>query len=105
MWRHHSHLLAPLTHLVSKTEPFNWTKVHKEAYDEIKRVISNETLLSFPDFNKPFHVYTDTSNYQLGSIIMQENKPLAYYSCKLIPAQKRYSYNRRTRTFINSGNT
>jgi RNase H-like domain found in reverse transcriptase len=91
MWRCRSHLLAPLTQLVSKTEPFNWTKVHKEAYNKIKRVISKETLLSFLDFNKPFHVYADASNYQLGSIIMQDNKPLAFYSHKLNPAQKRYT--------------
>jgi RNase H-like domain found in reverse transcriptase len=57
--------------------------------DEVKRVISKETLLSFPDFDKPFHVYTDASKYQLGSIIMQDDKPLAFYSCKLNPAQKR----------------
>jgi RNase H-like domain found in reverse transcriptase len=89
--RHCSHLLVPLTQLVSKTEPFNWMKVHKEAYNKIKWVISKETLLSFPDFNKPFHVYTDASNYQLGSVIMQDNKPLAFYSRKLNPAQKRYT--------------
>jgi Reverse transcriptase (RNA-dependent DNA polymerase) len=35
MWCHRSHLLAPRTQWMSKTEPFNWTKVHKEAYDEI----------------------------------------------------------------------
>jgi RNase H-like domain found in reverse transcriptase/Reverse transcriptase (RNA-dependent DNA polymerase) len=85
MSRRMSHLLAPLMQLVSKSEPFNWTSVHKEAYEEVKRVISKETLLSFPDFNKPFHVYTDASNYQLGSVIMQDDKPLAFYSCELNP--------------------
>jgi RNase H-like domain found in reverse transcriptase len=77
--------------LMSKSEPFNWTSVHKEAYEEVKWVISKETLLSFPNFNKPFHMYTDASNYQLGSVIMQDDKPLAFYSRKLNPTQKRYT--------------
>jgi RNase H-like domain found in reverse transcriptase len=91
MWQRRSHLLVPLMQLVSKSKPFNWTSVHKEAYEEVKWVISKETLLSFPNFNKPFHMCTDASNYQLGSIIMQDDKPLAFYSCKLNPAQKRYT--------------
>ena len=45
----------------------------------------------FPQFDKPFHVYTDASNYQLGAVIMQENKPLAFYSRKLSDTQKRYT--------------
>jgi RNase H-like domain found in reverse transcriptase len=91
MWRRRSDLLAPVTQLVSNSETFQWTTVHQEAYNEVKPVISKETLLSFPDFNKPFHVYTDASKYQLGSIIMQDDKPLAFYSRKLNPAQKRYT--------------
>jgi RNase H-like domain found in reverse transcriptase/Integrase zinc binding domain len=36
-------------------------------------------------------VYTDASKYQLGHVIMQDDKPLAFYSNKLNPAQKRYT--------------
>jgi hypothetical protein len=36
-------------------------------------------------------VYTDTSNKQLGAVIMQEEKPLALYSRKLNSAQTRYT--------------
>jgi hypothetical protein len=53
--------------------------------------VSQETLLAFPDFEKEFHVYTDASNKQLGAVIMQEGKPLAFYSIKLSPAQTRYT--------------
>jgi hypothetical protein len=53
--------------------------------------VSQETLLAFTDFEKEFHVYTDTSNKQLGSFIMQEGKPLDFYSRKLNLAQTRYT--------------
>jgi hypothetical protein len=36
-------------------------------------------------------VYTDTPNKQLGAVIMQEGKPLAFYSRKLNSAQTRYT--------------
>jgi RNase H-like domain found in reverse transcriptase len=48
-------------------------------------------MLAFPRFDKPFHVYTDASKYQLGAVIMQEGRPLAFYSRKLNSAQKRYT--------------
>ncbi len=54
----------------------------------MKKVISKETLLTFPDFNKEFHVYTDASDYQLGAVIMQDNKPLAFYSRKWLVPRK-----------------
>jgi hypothetical protein len=53
--------------------------------------VSKETLLAFPDFEKEFHVYTDASNKQLGAVVMQEGKPLAFYSRKLNSAQTRYT--------------
>jgi CRISPR/Cas system CMR-associated protein Cmr5 small subunit len=53
--------------------------------------MSRETLLSFPDFSKLFHIYADASDYQLGSVIMQDGKLLAFYSSKLDKAQRNYT--------------
>jgi hypothetical protein len=61
-----------------------------KAFDEVKKKVSQETLLPFPDFEKEFHVYTDSSNKQLGAVIMQEGKPLTFYSRELNSAQTRY---------------
>ena len=91
MWHRRSHVLAPLTALISKDAKFKWEDKHQKAFDEMKRVISQETLLSFPDFNDEFHIYTDASDTQLGAVIMQNGKPLAFYSRKMNSAQKRYT--------------
>jgi hypothetical protein len=91
MWRRRSHLLAPLTKLVGKDSKFQWTSEHQKAFDNVKTVISRETLLAYPDFNQPFHIYTDASDFQLGAVIMQNDRPLAFYSRKLNTAQKRYT--------------
>jgi hypothetical protein len=47
------------------------------AFEKIKKVIGTEVLLCYPDFDKPilFDLYTDASDSQLGSVIMQDKKP------------------------------
>jgi RNase H-like domain found in reverse transcriptase len=52
-------------------------------------------MLSFPDFNKPFEIHTDASDFQLGAVIMQERKPVAFYSRKLNSAQRNYTTGER----------
>jgi hypothetical protein len=102
MWRHRSHLLAPLTDLTSnkdgtvgkKRGPIKWEKVHQEAFDKIKQVITNDVMLSFPDFNKPFEIHTDASDFQLGAVIMQERRPEAFYSRKSSTADNVRSHTR-----------
>jgi hypothetical protein len=63
----------------------------RQAFKEIKALISEDVLLLFPDITKPFHLFTDASDYQLGATIVQDGKPIALYSRKLTPTQQRYS--------------
>jgi hypothetical protein len=76
---------------VSPLVKYKWGEEQQRAFDQIKKKVSKETLLAFPDFEKEFHVYTSASNKQLGEVIMQEGKPLAFYSRKLNSAQARYT--------------
>jgi hypothetical protein len=78
-----------LTSLTSSKVKFEWHSSHQQAFDKIKKVIGTEVLLCYPDFNKPFHLYTDASDHQLGAVIMQNEKPISFYSRKLNTAQKR----------------
>ena len=57
----------------------------------MKCLVSREVLLAYPRFEKPFDVYTDASNYQLGAVIVQEGRPLAFFSRKLTSAQRNYT--------------
>ena len=91
MWCRRSDLLAPLTSMTSKNVKFDWTDEHQHAFDNVKKIICREVLLNYPDFSKTFHIYTDASDTQLGSVITQDDKPIAFYSRKLNSAQKRYT--------------
>ena len=91
MWKKRSHILAPLAALQSKNVKWRWTEVKQNAFDEIKRMISRDVLLAFPDFSKPFVIHMDASKLQLGAVLSQDNRPIAFYSRKLNPAQQNYT--------------
>ena len=84
-------MLAPLTKLTSIKRNFKWKQVEQDDFDKIKRIVAHNTLLTYPDFNETFKIHTDASALQLGAIIIQKGKPIAFYSIKLTDAQQRYT--------------
>ena len=91
MWIRRSHVLAPLASLTSKTTKWHWSAKEQESFDTMKKIISKETLLAYPDFNEEFVIHTDASDTQLGAVISQKGRPIAFYSRKLKPEQTRYT--------------
>ena len=92
MWKRRSHILVPLTDLVGKgKKKIGWNEIHQQAFEDIKKVMAKEIILNYPKFGQPFEIHTDTSDRQLGSVIAQGDKPIAFYSGKLSSDQRNYT--------------
>ncbi len=100
-----SEMIAPLTSLVgecgqtkvtrakgTKKAPWHWDEVHQRAFNHVKATISREVVLAHPDFSKVFEIYTDALSKQLGAVITQEIRPIAFFSRKLSNTQHKYSH-------------
>ncbi len=48
-------------------------------------------VLAYPDFTKPLDIYTDASTKQLGVVITQDIRPVAFFSRKLSGAQSKFT--------------
>ncbi len=54
-----------------------------EAFEAIKKIIAKDVILAYPDFSEALKIYTDASLRQLGTVIVQNNRPIAFFSIKL----------------------
>ncbi len=103
MWEKQSEMLAPLTDLVgecgqtkvtkangTKKVPWHWYEKHQKSFDLVKATIVQDVVLAYPDYSKPFEIYTDASKTQLGAVITQNNRPLGFFSRKLSDTLKQY---------------
>ena len=57
----------------------------------MKAIICADAINMYPDYNQPFHIYTDASDFQLGATLIQNGRPLAYFSNKLTSVQNTYT--------------
>ncbi|CDJ36208.1 uncharacterized protein EMH_0070200 [Eimeria mitis] len=81
----------PLVDLTRKNSTFSWTENHTAAVRQLKRLLSEYTILQIPDPNKPYTLYTDASGYAIGAVLEQEEKPVGFLSQVMTATQQRYS--------------
>ncbi|KAG8503329.1 hypothetical protein CXB51_001292 [Gossypium anomalum] len=83
-------IAAPLTKFIWKRVPFVWTEKQQEAFEKLKKVLTEAPVLIQPESGKDFTVYSDASHVGLGCVLMQEGKVVAYASRQLKPHEENY---------------
>ncbi|GFW92317.1 retrovirus-related Pol polyprotein from transposon 17.6 [Trichonephila clavipes] len=59
----------PLTNLLRKDTPFEWTSETQEAFDDIKKAILNPPVLALPDQSAELQITTDASSRGIGAVL------------------------------------
>ncbi|KAE8694756.1 hypothetical protein F3Y22_tig00110776pilonHSYRG00065 [Hibiscus syriacus] len=80
-----------LTDLLKKGCEWVWSKDCQEAFDDLKKVVISEPVLTLPDLEKPLEVETDASDYAIGGVLLQDKHPVAFESRKLNETEARYT--------------
>ena len=85
----------PLTNLLQKDVPFVFDEDCKEAFEILKKVLIITPIVQSPDWNLPFEIMCDASDYAVGAVLGQRiDKKLNvihYASKTLDSAQKNYA--------------
>lgn len=97
-----STIAGPLNRLTSQKKdspPFSWTTEADNAFHKLKEFLISAPVLSCPDYELPFEVHTDASNYGIGGMLTQtiagKEHPVAYMSKSLSQSEKNYSITER----------
>ncbi|WOG99882.1 hypothetical protein DCAR_0519238 [Daucus carota subsp. sativus] len=85
-----SKIAGPMTKLLRKNVPFQWTEEAQQSFDELKRRLTSAPVLTTPSGQGGFVVYSDASQQGLGCVLMQHGKVIAYASRQLRPHEKSY---------------
>lgn len=66
-----------------------------DAFNKVKVLLQERVELYQPDFNKPFELTTDASNYAIGAVLSQGKNPITFISRTLNATEQNYATNEK----------
>jgi transposase InsO family protein len=88
-------ITKPLTQCLKKDSKVEHTNEFVDCFNLCKNLLINDPILQYPDFEKPFNLTCDSSNYAMGAILSQgpigSDLPVAYASRTLNEHEINYS--------------
>ncbi|GJY00589.1 reverse transcriptase domain-containing protein [Tanacetum coccineum] len=90
-----SKIARPMTHLLEKETPFFFSEECIESFNTLKRKLTEAPILIAPDWDLPFELMCDASDFAIGAVLGQrKNKhfqPIHYASKTMNEAQTHYT--------------
>ncbi|KAJ9567020.1 hypothetical protein OSB04_002986 [Centaurea solstitialis] len=87
-----SKISRPLTKLLEKDAPFIFDEKCISAFETLKRHLTNAPIMVPPDWDQPFEIICDASDYAVGAVLGQHKnnhfQPICYASRTLNDAQE-----------------
>eukprot|EP00794_Sanderia_malayensis_P004315 gene4315-biopygen3502 len=88
-------IAAPLNYLLKKGVKFTWSDDCQCVFEYLRNSLLKAPILTYPDFNERFSLYTDASNTGIGAVLAQNiggtEKTIAYASRSLKPHERKYA--------------
>ena len=92
--KHYAEVSIPLRKLLHGKGPFSMEREHEIAILQLKSALVSEPVLAHPDWDLPFQIHCDASNYAIGVVLCQiidgKERVIGYYSRLLRDAEKKY---------------
>nr|GFB79268.1 reverse transcriptase domain-containing protein [Tanacetum cinerariifolium] len=89
-----SKIARPMTHLLEKETPFVFSKECVDAFNTLKKKLTEALILVFPNWNLPFKLMCDASDYAIGAVLGQRKtkhfQPIHYASKTMTEARIHY---------------
>ncbi|GJX40885.1 reverse transcriptase domain-containing protein [Tanacetum coccineum] len=93
--RDFSKIARPMTHLLEKETPFVFSKDCIDAFQTLKKKLTEAPILVVPDWNLPFELMCDASDFAIGAVLgqrkMKHFQPIHYASKTMTEAQIHYT--------------
>ena len=86
-----SSVMEPIRKLMHHGVEWNWSEEQEKAFKALKCLITKSPILQYYDPNLELVIQCDASQSGLGSVLLQDGKPIAYASRAMTETEKRYA--------------
>ncbi|GJR33213.1 reverse transcriptase domain-containing protein [Tanacetum coccineum] len=90
-----SKISRPMTHLLEKNTPFVFSEECIQAFQTLKKKLTEAPILIAPDWDQPFELMCDASDYAIGAVLGQRIekhfRPIHYASKTMTEAESNYT--------------
>ena len=96
----YSNVAKPLLNLTRKDVIFKWTDECQRSFEIMRDILCSDPVLAYPDFDLPFILDTDASNFAIGAVLSQVHEDgkehvVCYASKVLSDSQRNYCTTKR----------